>query len=124
MKPLLTIRQVATITIIIVFTAATIVQAQAVEPGATFNGDGTCMQDGEPGLSMADGQCVTAADYDAMFSYEALTQVESLIPAYTGRSVADVYLIDPVIPASLRMLGVGVGERCTFLELVGGRVGR
>jgi len=122
----LSIRQATTITAIIVFTAIAVVAAPVsaveLEPGATFNGDGTCMQDGEAGLSMADGQCVTAADYDILFSYDSLSEVESQIPAYAGRSVADVYLIDPVVPASLRMLGIGLVEPFTFIELVNGLV--
>lgn len=43
-----------------------------LEDGATFD-DGICWEaDGTQGISTLDGQCVTAADYDELFSYEVL----------------------------------------------------
>jgi len=121
MKPLSIM--IILVMIVIAMAAPALAEEVVLEAGVTFYDNGTCTeQDGTTGLSSADGECVTPADYDAMFSYEALTQVESQIPAYAGRSVADVYLIDPVIPASLRMLGIGLVEPFTFVETVTGLV--
>ena len=110
------------------FTAITMVMllaapAAATEEGAIFNEeDGTCVEaGGAPGLSTFDGQCVTEADYDIIFGYENLASVSSLVDP--SRSVVEVRHIDSVIPASLRLVGVGVlDEPFTFRALVNGMV--
>ena len=73
-----------------------------LEPGATFNG-GTCIEaDGTPGLSQMDGQCITAADYDILFSYENLSTVETFDPFDGDTTVAERYNIEPGSQASER----------------------
>lgn len=97
-----------------------------LEEGATFD-DGICWEaDGTEGISTFDGQCITPADYDVIFSYENL----SSIPVgyqwdgteYEGMSVAEVYGIELVDdPASDRPIGVGVSaDLRTFKERVVG----
>ena len=80
-----------------------------LEDGATFDG-GLCWEaDGTEGLSSADGQCVTAADYDAMFSYENLSTVPSSRWGDEGKSIAEVDgVVDDGVVASERPLGDGV----------------
>lgn len=74
---------------------------------------------GEPGLQMASGECITPAEYDAMFSVEALSNVASQTDPTI--SVADIADLDTDIPASLRWLGEGlVDEPFTFVRLVNG----
>lgn len=52
------------------------------------------------GVPMADGTCMTVKRYDDVFSFEALSETESL--ALPGRTVADVYGITPRPRASDR----------------------
>lgn len=109
---------------ILVALMATPVIADTVllEEGVTFYDDGTCIEaDGTPGLSSADGSCVTAADYDEMFSYENLSTIPSQNDS--TKSVAEVYDINLEVPASLRLLGIGlVDEPFTFRVLANGLV--
>ena len=89
----------------------------AIEEGATFNGDGSCVEaDGTVGVSTLWGECVTPADYDATFSADELAQVES--QASPGRSVADVYGVVADDVPSERVLGSGFGATFTFDEYV------
>lgn len=91
-----------------------------LEPGATFDG-GICWEaDGTEGISAFDGQCVTPADYDAIFSYENLSQTESSRSGDEGKSIAEVYEMVPEDdPASDRPIGVGVSsDMRTFKERV------
>lgn len=87
----------------------------ATEPGAVINDDGTCLQDGQPGLVAIDGQCVTTDDYDDLFSQEALHAVPSL--SDPSRSVAEVYGITAG-PASTRVRVFQGVSQPTFAEYV------
>ncbi len=103
-------RIIMAIAIVIALTAAT-------EPGATFD-EGTCWEaDGTQGAAMPDGQCVTPADYDAMFSVENL----STIPSITNPDLAvaeEANLVDDG-PASERVNGAGlVDEPESFVQYV------
>ncbi len=73
---------------------------------------------GEPGLQMLTGECITPAEYDIIFSVEALTLVES--HTHPGQSVAEVAgLLEDTTPASDRLLGVGlVDQPVSFRTLV------
>ena len=101
-------------TIVVAATAvamlATPVAASAVErePGATFFEDNSCQEaDGTPGLTGYDGQCVTADDYDYLFSFEALDSIQSLTqPDLTVAEEAGITSEDN--PASERILGAGL----------------
>ncbi len=71
---------------------------------------------GEPGLRMGSGECITPAEYDAIFSTEALAEVDSHV--YPDQSVAEVYEVEEE-PASERQLGDGlVRETFTFRGIV------
>ena len=111
---------------IITTTLITAAPASAVEleEGAVFYDNGRCVEaDGTEGLSAGDGQCITPADYDELFSYENLAAIEALNPHDGSTTVAEVYNIDPELPASLRLLGVGLVEvPFTFVEVAGGQV--
>jgi hypothetical protein len=89
-----------------------------LEPGATFDG-GVCWEaNGTEGMSMPDGQCMTPADYDAIFSFENLDSIPSLTPGSTQSLAAEAGLVDDG-PASERMLGEGlVTVPFTFRENV------
>lgn len=91
-----------------------------LEEGAIFHQDGTCVeQDGAPGFGMPDGQCRTVADYDEMFGFANLSQIESRSPAFEGKSVAEVYNLKPDVLASERLLGEGLVEQPrSFSELL------
>ena len=108
--------------IIIGLTALLATPALADEGEITFNGDGTCVEaDGTLGLSTFDDLCITAADYDLIFGYENLSTIPSHV--FPTRSVAEVYNIDSDVPASLRLLGIGVvDEPFTYWETVNGLV--
>ena len=102
-------------------TIATLVLALMVfttpvyEEGATFDG-GICWEaDGTEGISTAWGDCMTAADYDELYSYENLAVTPN---AYDPSiSIADTYeLVPDEVPASTRELGAGlVAETFTFV---------
>jgi len=105
--------------VIILVTIANPAQADEIvlEEGAIFDG-GICWEaDGTEGIAALDGSCVTPADYDELFSYEALTAVEVHGP--DSRSVAEVYGITADSPAaSVRVrVFMGVSEP-TFAEYV------
>ena len=95
-----------------------------LEEGATFFDDFTCVEaDGTLGISTADGQCLTPADYDKIFSFENLSQIEIVTSPDTeiaGQSIAEVYGITADDdPASERPLGEGVtAEPFTFVDTV------
>ena len=94
--------------------------AVALEDGVTFHDGGTCTEaDGTQGLSQADGECITPADYDILFGFENLSTVPLLYdPSVT---VAAQYDIGPEAPASTRLIGVGlVAEPTTYLAIVNG----
>ena len=87
------------------------------EPGATFYEDGSCQEaDGTPGQTQPDGQCLTIADYDEMFSYENLNTVPSIINP--DLSIAEEAGLDPadVTPPSQRVLGNNVSEPHRFVD--------
>jgi hypothetical protein len=79
-----------------------------IEEGATIFDNGSCVEaDGTAGLGMADGSCVTPADYDEMFSYENLSKVPSLgDPSRSIAETGDITVDSP--PASVRPLGEGL----------------
>ena len=84
----------------------------ATEPGATFDGP-TCWEaDGTEGMSTYYGQCVTPADYDALFSYANLSTIPSAHDPST--SIAEEAGLVDDGPASERILGVGVAVPFTF----------
>ena len=89
-----------------------------LEPGATFDG-GICWEaDGTEGIAMYDGQCMTPADYDAIYSFENLSNVPSI--SDPSVSIAEHYEMTPdVVTPSDRPLGEGlVAEPFTFTEYV------
>lgn len=103
-----------------------------LEEGATFDG-GICWEaDGTEGISTFDGQCLTPADYDAIYSYENLSSIPAVEDCWPGtpcdvdtegvRSIAEVYDIQPDDdPASDRPIGTGLvepGEERTFKQRV------
>lgn len=108
-------RLLVTVVAILIVTATPV---SALEEGATFYDNGTCVEvDGTPGLSAGDGSCVTVADYDEMFSFENLSTVPSIIDP--SISIAEEAGLDPEVPASLRLLGRGLVEvPRTYRELV------
>lgn len=73
---------------------------------------------GEAGLRQWDGDCITPAEYDAIFSPEALAEVESFSPEF--ETVAETLTVEEqAVPASERTLGRGVSsEPFTFKGLV------
>ena len=84
--------------------------AVAGEEGATFYEDGSCQEaDGTPGTSTIDGECVTIADYDYLFSFENLDSIQSLTDP-TQSIAAEAGLTDADNPASERILGAGLVE--------------
>ena len=86
-------------------------QAVDMEPGATFYEDGSCQEaDGTPGMSQPDGQCVTIADYDFMFSYESLDATPSAIPGSDQSIAEEAGITSEDNPASERPLGEGLIE--------------
>jgi len=92
-------------------------EADALEPGATFDG-GICWEsDGTAGIAMADGECITPADYDVLFGFDNLDQVESLTSP--GVSIAAEAGIDPSGPqASYRPRVVGSVTYEPFVDYV------
>ena len=93
-----------------------------LEDGATFDG-GVCWEaDGTEGISAFDGQCITPADYDAIFSYENLSTIVGLQAGDEGRTIAEIYDIQPEDdPASDRPIGEGLvepGTERTFKQRV------
>ncbi len=100
---------VAAAIIVVAALAANVEKADALEPGAVFYDNGTCIEaDGTEGLSAADGECVTAADYDEMFSYENLSTIPSL--TQPDMSIAEEVGLEPEPAASERPLGSGLVE--------------
>lgn len=109
-------RLITAITIMASIALAVPVQAVELEPGATFLDGGRCVEaDGTPGMSGVDGQCVTAADYDLLFSREALSKVETLNPFDGDTTVAEQAGIVDDIPSE-RLLGIGVTVPFTFQQ--------
>lgn len=100
----------------IVLTAAA-VQAVELEEGATFEG-GVCWEaDGTEGVAALDGQCVTPADYDELYSYEALAATP--LHGNTGQTVAEAYGITEDSPkASVRARSFMGSVEPTFVEYV------
>ena len=95
--------------------------AAAPAQAAELYADGTCTDEGVGGFYTVDLICVTPAVYDALFSYDALENVES--QNFPGRSVADVYGYVPGVAASDRLLGVGlVASPSSFRQLTSGLV--
>ena len=92
----------------------------AFEDGATFHDNGSCHEhDGTAGIGTADGQCMTPADYDEIFSIENLNSVETLNPFDGDTSVAEAAGLTDDGPASVRELGAGlVDVPFTFVEHV------
>ena len=89
---------------------ATAASADVVyEEGATFDG-GVCVEaDGTPGVAMPDGQCLTAADYDALFSFENLSETPSAIDGDVSIA-AEAGLVDDGTAPSDRKNGEGLVE--------------
>ena len=119
------VRQIMT-TIFGIVAAATLLAAMfaspasatiATEPGATFDG-GICWEaDGTEGIAAIDGSCVTPADYDAIFSYQALAATPNHGPS--GLTVAEAYSITPDSPkASERPRSFMGTAEPTFVEYV------
>ena len=70
---------------------------------------------GEAGLLRYDGECVTPAEYDAIFSFENLDSIQSLTDP-TQSIAAEAGIVDDDAPASERPLGDGVtAEPFTFV---------
>ena len=108
---------------IVAVLAANVEKASArevvLENGATFFENGTCVEaDGTPGLSQMDGACVTAADYDEMFSYENLSTVETFDPFDGDTTVAEKYSIEPESRASERPRSFAGEQLDTFVGVV------
>lgn len=112
-------KTMVTIVVLILLVAAP-AAATELEPGATFFDDHTCVEaDGTPGLGTGDGQCITTADYDALYSYDNLASTPSIFPGQGHRSVAEVYDVKNDV-ASDRLLGEGfVKSPRTFKEIIG-----
>ena len=107
---------ILTIAILLLAAAPAAAGEIVLEPGATFDG-GVCWEaDGTEGISSFDGQCVTPADYDILFSYEALAAAPSGIE---GVSVAEAYGVTAdAAPASERRLvfqGVDYGTFASYV---------
>lgn len=105
-------------TLIAVFVwGGTVAEAVELEDGATFDG-GICWEaDGTEGISTIDGQCMTPADYDETFSYEALAATPS--HSDPSRSVADVYGIEPDGPRASERVRTFMGDELgTFTDYV------
>lgn len=104
-----------TIAALVAATVLTVAPAHAVT---------TCADEvtGEPGLPNGTGECITPAEYDALFSYENLSTIPSL--TNPSLSIAEEAGLEPTSPAaSDRPLGVGLVETTfTFRELVTGNV--
>lgn len=106
-------RIIATAVLTVGLTAA---PALADEEGATFDG-GICWEaDGTEGLTRYDGECVTPADYDEIFSFENLSNEPSTV--FDGRSVAEVYGLTPNVRASERPRLFEGDVEPTFAETV------
>ncbi len=118
------------ITILVLLALAAPVQAidhtqpVVIEAGATFLDNGVCVEaDGTTGLSMADGQCVTPADYDIMFGYDVLSQTPTFDPFDGDQTVAEAYDIQPDV-ASTRprdFMGVSIPTFAEAVKLASGR---
>jgi hypothetical protein len=102
--------------------------------GDTFYENGTCVTAaGDAGLYSGGFDCITQEVYDEIFSYENLsvTPIRAASPdsELAGKSIAEVYNLQPDQPASERQLGVGLvkvpftyGEviaRVTYIQSVG-----
>ena len=74
---------------------------------------------GEAGLRNATGECITPAEYDALFSFENLSTIPSIIDP-TVSIAEEAGLVDDGVPASERILGAGVSDPFTFREVVNG----
>jgi len=82
-------------------------QQVELEAGVTFLDGGACVEaDGTTGLSMADGQCITPADYDIMFSYENL-DIPTQDPFDGDQTVAEQYDIAPDVASTRPRLFMG-----------------
>lgn len=86
---------------------------------------GGCVDEvtGEAGIPHPIDGCVTAAEYDAMFSAEALTTWES--HAIEGATVADVAAlngVDLTVPASQRPRMFAGVELPSFARIIEGQV--
>lgn len=76
-----------------------------------------CGTPSDPGFVMYDGSCMTISRYNESFSAEALGQIPSFVDP--DRSVADVYDLDPTLPAADRPIGVGLVEvPFTFRQMI------
>lgn len=96
-----------------------------LEEGATFDG-GICWEaDGTEGITTFDGQCMTPADYDEIYSFENLDSIPHCpqdnfdCTLEEEPSIAEYYEIAPPEidpkPASERIIGEGVAaEPFTF----------
>ena len=110
-------------TSIIMAIAIAVTFTVTLEPGATFD-NGVCWEaDGTEGIAMADGQCMTPADYDIIFGYDALAAREVGQEwngtVFEGQTVAQVAGLTPEPAASLRPLGEGLVETPrTFTQIV------
>ena len=82
--------------------------------------DGSCVEDGEPGLYNGAGECITAAEYDILFGYDNLSTVLTQNPFDGATTVAEVANIHPHSKsASQRLIGVGLIETpTTFIRIL------
>jgi hypothetical protein len=115
-------RALLTAAILVALFATPATASIELEAGATFYDNGTCVeQNGAPGFGMPDGECITVADYDEMFSYENLSSIPSL--TNPSLSIAEEAELEPDVSASERLLGIGlVDEPFTFFVTVDGQV--
>lgn len=91
--------------------------AEAGEPTWIDPADTVCVEDGQPGMIVVDGSCLTAAEYDVIFSYEALDLIPSGV--IDGVSVADIYGLDPNGPRASERPRSFMGEQLpTFTEVL------
>lgn len=116
-------KRIATLLVVGAILAPTAAHAAEIvlEEGATFTEDGRCYEaDGTPGMGAADGQCITEADYNELYSYENLAATPSA--ADPTQSIAERYgMVDDGVPAAERVLGGGLTEPFTFAQLVNGQ---
>jgi len=109
-----------TITITIIILILTATPVAALEDGATYYDNGTCIEaDGTPGLTAIDGECVTTDDYNELFGYDNLAATPD--PLDPSRSIADTAgIVDDGRPAAERRMvfqGVDYGTYTDAVRL-------
>lgn len=122
-RPLLTVRRAVLVSAWLLLTLYamwalvwTWAPAQAGEPRYVDPASIVCEEDGAPGILTVDGTCMTAARYDAIFSYEALAATPSQTDPSV--SVAEAYGIKPDVKASERPREFAGESLPTFVEVL------